>query len=371
MKPNDVGEDPGNTELPLAPDVSELRWVTPETAEELLTYERERNLVRAGPPAVGREPRLLSRLVARVLGRTRDTMFPGPERKRLRSSIEVTRSSLSYALAKGEAAGSWTVSAHNLLTAAAEEARGGDLDSGWKYLHEAGRQALYGMEDASLQGRANALLLEAQEKLSGWRSDAVKALLLLPSRVARGRDGQDVRAAVRPMPTPELRERLYVATSIRDEHSDNVYFRNRLLRRQMLVISVAMTLLVSLFVYLLSGDRIVVGGKLIEDSLRAPALLAAMSLGGIGACLSALIGFSSSSPEAKIPAHLANVIVTATRPLIGALSGVVAALVVASGTLKPPGGVWLVIAFAFGFSERLVVGALDKVGKGAKEGDSS
>src|SRR5882724_9107255 len=124
MKPNDVGEDPGNTELPLAPDVSELRWVTPETAEELLTYERERNLVRAGPPAVGREPRLLSRLVARVLGRTRDTMFPGPERKRLRSSIEVTRSSLSYALAKGEAAGSWTVSAHNLLTAAAEEARG-------------------------------------------------------------------------------------------------------------------------------------------------------------------------------------------------------------------------------------------------------
>jgi hypothetical protein len=95
-------------------------------------------------------------------------------------------------------------------------------------------------------------------------------------------------------------------------------------------------------------------------------LLVGILFGGIGACLSGLISFASANSGQRVPERLANVTITSTRPLIGAASGLAAVLLIDSGLLplaRTSEAILVIAALAFGFSERLVVGALEKVSK--------
>jgi len=266
-------------------------------------------------------------------------LFRSPERKRLRATIGALRLGARGGLQLETGVGATFL---ELLEKADAEARAGDLDGGWKYFHEANRLWLTALPMANVEASIKTLATEAAAKLPSWRRAAIKDLLSGLS----DKSSDEQRRAV-------LREALFV----RDEHSNNVYFRNRLLRRQMAIAGGSLLALCAAFFGLL---RLVVGPgeDLSASRLLTPETLGlCMILGGMGACLSALITFASSSTEQKIPEHLANVFVTFSRPLIGAVSGLVAALLLASGAIDF-GKVALLTPFAFGFSERLVVGAL-------------
>jgi len=284
-------------------------------------------------------------------------LFAGPERKRLRASLEVAYSHLR-AVPAAPASPAWAASARDLLDQADVEVRRGDLDSGWRYLHEAERLLLRGRSKAEIDACATALLLEAKQKLDGWRRQTVETLLAdhadraLAGEVASGKEE----------PSPAVIERLAEAMQIRDEHSDNVYFRNRLLRRQIVAISLAMLCLVVGFLSITAPVTFELASDPLRGGLKINGLnvLVAMLLGGIGACLSALIGFATAGTM-RIPAHLSNVLITLTRPLIGAISGLVALLVIASSSSSLSSSIWLITALGFGFSERLVLGAIGKL----------
>jgi 8-oxo-dGTP diphosphatase len=320
--------------LELAEDVDEVEWMTREAAEERLTHDEAREVVqRARPPRVA------------APGAPSITRWKAPERLRLTSDVEVAKTQLSLTLARATSAGEWSREAFLLLESAEAEARSGDLDNGWKYLHEAKRLELFGLDMETLSARKESLAREAASKLGGWRKEAVANLLA----------GLDNLGATAPI--EHWRTVLYEAQKTRDEHSDNVYFRNRLLRKQMMWISGVLCALVVLFIVLLAsgaGSVDVTGKK-----LELGPMLVAMNLGAMAACLSALITFATSTTQLPLPTHLANVSITLTRPLIGAVSGAAALLLLKSGGVTMGAGATPWIApFLFGFSERVVVGAL-------------
>jgi hypothetical protein len=95
------------------------------------------------------------------------------------------------------------------------------------------------------------------------------------------------------------------------------------------------------------------------ESLASPWLLAvATVLGGVGACLSGLL---SLTVLGQFPGQFESFSVTSARPLVGLASGLVAALLANSNLVVfEAAGAVAVIAFAFGFSERLIIGAVQK-----------
>jgi hypothetical protein len=272
------------------------------------------------------------------------TRFKAPERLRLTSEIEVARSQITKTSASTPTA-EWVRPAEDMLERAEAEAGSGDLDNGWKYLHEARRQELFGLDLETLGARKQALEQEASQKLGGWRKEAVARLLAELDPPGSGGSVE------------RWRKLMYEAQKTRDEHTDNVYFRNRLLRKQMTWIAGVLTGLVLGFIGLLWDG---VGEKgLTGTALEVKPVALSMVLGAMGACLSALITFATSTTQVSIPGHLANVSITLTRPLIGAVSGAAAVLMLKSGVVAAAAGAMPFLApFLFGFSERVVIGAL-------------
>jgi len=296
----------------LAGDVTFAMWVPLPVAHALLTHaEQKEYLAALEPPPLRARTEARSRLQAALTS---------PERARLTAETEVLRSKLAPIAA----------SPRTLVDRAAREARWGDIDAGWKLLHEARRRSFDHLDEATVSVEAIALEQEATEKLSGWRRDAVIAL----AKVAQEKDNG----------VSHKRSALVVATRIRDERGDNIYFSNRLLRKQMTPIA------------------LILFASLVAFALFERAVIPPMLLGACGACLSALITFARSTTRLKIPDHLANVLVTLMRPLIGAASGLVAYLFLTSGLFKEATHLWY-LAFAFGFSERLVLAAVESAEK--------
>lgn len=249
-----------------------------------------------------------------------------PERKRLESDIEMSRARIDKTDPR----------VTKLLDLATDEAGSGDLDNGWKFLHQAQRIVLEGSSDAVIDAVRVALREEAT-KVPEWRKSAVVKLLDMKTK-----------------------ESTVKAVELAHEHSDNVYIRNRLMRRQMSIIFIVLACtLVALISALRWSPEVTASG------MTAGAACRAVILGTLGACLSALLTFSSTSTEQNIPARLANVYITITRPLIGATSGLVGLLMLTSGVLNLPIVSGWVVPFLFGFSERFLLGALQ--GSSGKE----
>jgi hypothetical protein len=244
-------------------------------------------------------------------------VFEPPERKRLLSEVRLFETSSPELL--------------RLKQAAEAEGLHGDLDAGWKTIHQAERHAVVDLSDQRLLSARVSLEAEVQSKLTGWRRLACINLLDLKTR-----------------------EGLVEAMRLRDEHFDNLYFRNRLLRTQMMTIG--MLLLLGLGGYVVITWQV---PGLSLDRLDLANVVGAMVLGSIAACLSALMTFSSASVDQPIPQRMANVTITATRPLIGAASGLVGLLAVQAKLINlPASGVGWIVPFLFGFSERMVYGSL-------------
>lgn len=291
--------------------------------------------------------------IPRLLGQH----FIAPERKRLAAEVTVLSARLSRMTA-GKDVGKldWAAAARGFLEAADREWRGRDLDAGWKYVHEAARQMIGGLSDGELAAAVQVKRQEAETKLAGWRREAVRVLLAEPGQEPSGKAATKI----------DTRTALRQATALLDEATDNAYFKMRIVRRQMAFLSFTLLALCIGFVVILAcADAYAPmrGGRLTTAVMGG-----GMILGGMAACLSGLISFAQSSPEQRIPAHLANVTITLVRPVIGGVSALAAMLFLDADILNFSSGIspW-VVAFAFGFSERLIVGAVDNLGSRSKE----
>jgi hypothetical protein len=265
--------------------------------------------------------------------------------QRLETKIASMQDALDGYAAAGET-GDWIKATGRALARAEQSRKDRCYDRAWEHLHEARQEEVLGYGDERVRVTAATLHSEATSKLASWRQgSAVEHLAPLLNCQNPGK---------------EERMKLREAMKIRDEHYDNQYFKLRLVQKQvslLLWMLLCLLLLFALLFYLRHSDLTSV------KAVISPAkLVAGILVGAIGACFSGLLSLVATSPTGTIPERVASTTITFARPAIGAVSGFAAILLLSAGLLgELPATTILAFAFAFGFSERLAIGALEKV----------
>lgn len=326
-------------------------------------------------------------------------------RRRLVASIQALRGEFGLDLqgpsgeklaAQGHAG--WRVRAALLLDQAEHASRYGSLEEGWRSATAAARCQIEGLSAPELVARARALRAEAASKLGSWRRTAAVGVLdaalgrgASPSafagslaevrraladpealaeepRAARGR-ALGALAAIEQSAAGEardpevLRAAVWLATLLRDEHSSNEYAKLGYLQKQLIGLFVLLALEVAWIAWQAEpawfrGPK----DAALEVSL---AFLQAVALfGALGGTFSAILSLARQPRGQRIPEHLNGLIVTCGRPLLGAAAALVLYAFTRSEFLVfglPSPALYLVVSFAAGFSEKLIVKSVEKL----------
>ena len=242
-----------------------------------------------------------------------------------------------------------------------------DLDGGWGAVHEAERFMIFGLKDVELVTRAVSLVAEARNKLGGgWRSQTVEALLAPLNLKECLKTGGTLNPKERRLLECALVESLGVV----NENSDNIYHRMHMVGKQLKILVVVCAFILAAT---LGGSCLLASA----DSAYAWENLAAVALAGaLGGVVSAMFQLSRVG-EAKIPDALLYGLITSGRPLLGAASALFIYFVMQAKLISffnvPTGSgleAGVVVGFVAGFTERLVLKAVDKVA-GSEKAESA
>jgi hypothetical protein len=273
--------------------------------------------------------------------------------QRLTASVENFEADFNYRLDREPALRElpWAKAIHKQLDTVRGHHRDGDIETAWRCFTSAARLELQHANAAELVTRAQALRQEAgAEKLSSaWRSKTIQDLL----------DATKIEDQL-PGKIDDVRWRLSEATRIRDEDADNRYYKVALVRGQRSLL--LLVLIVCILVLLGLAAAVDWHGDLADPSVGFIALVAVF--GALGACLSAIQSLGHAGATARIPEHVASSAITITRPALGAAAALGVYAIAASGILnialegEEAHLTILALAFAAGFSERLVLSAV-------------
>jgi hypothetical protein len=227
----------------------------------------------------------------------------------------------------------------------------GEVDAAWRCFKPAARLELEVVDPAELLTRARELRHEiAGGKLSStWRSQHLLELL----------DVEQVEGRL-PLGIEEVRGLISDATRIRDEDADNRHYRVALVRGQRSLL--LLILLICIAVLLCLAALVDWDSDLGDPTIGFVAVVTVF--GALGACLSAIQSLGKEGTHSRIPEHVAASIITITRPALGAAAALGLYAIAASGILnislegEEAHLTVLAIAFAAGFSERLVLSAV-------------
>jgi hypothetical protein len=220
-----------------------------------------------------------------------------------------------------------------------------NLQQGWVALQSARRAMRTNPNDKDRISRAAiALRREAEsEKITAWRSHAIKDLI--------GEPGGE--------PEPK---RVIDAVSLRDDQNNTTYFKIALRRRHLFRLFCLLLLGIGLCLLLTFLK------KLPPPFTEAKLVVAVILFGALGAAVSVSQGLLATELSAKIPAQQIGEFVVWMRPAIGATLALVMLIILyANEKLRIFGwdtnhvGVILAFAFVGGFSERFVVGAIERI----------
>jgi ADP-ribose pyrophosphatase YjhB (NUDIX family) len=226
----------------------------------------------------------------------------------------------------------------------------GEIEIGWRYLFQAELEQTAIVTDEpttittdnnkSLQRTALATLNEAEKKLKSWRLETIQAYLGKNGKLKEGITPGDV----------------YRARKIMQEHFTNMYIKVHTAGFQLgilALIALALVFPVVILLPLLSP----------EVSLNNTGLIFAIAMfGALGGCFSGIFSISRQSGGGKIPDQILQSWVTIARPVVGvvaalAMSGFLLSGIIQLGALSVP--LVLAVSFAVGFSERLLINALE------------
>jgi len=287
-------------------------------------------------------------------------IFGSPERDRLASAITEAWIDLDRQIQKATDAdrsqltAPWVRAAYRLLLDADRHLAALNLQSGWSSLEAALRVILLNAHEVGRTERAAVALRHEADKIGGWRAKAIKELICTD-------DGK-----VRPdLNTAEGRSRVADALAIRDDFFNTTYFKITLLRRHLF--QLFLLIWFAVLACLVLSDC-----ATMPPPLNDPKLLSAVVLFGIlGAVVSLARSLMSTDVSAKIPAQQIGAFLVWMRPGIGAAMALISlVLLEANAALKlldlssfdPRNrAVVMFVAFAAGFSERFIVGAIERV----------
>jgi hypothetical protein len=239
-----------------------------------------------------------------------------------------------------------------LLNQADERIKVRDLDGAWALLLEAERTEIARLSPQELKNRERIFRSEMDKVDSRWRRDAIKHLM-------DDFDDPDT-----------LASRLGAAQGLLDDYYQNQYYKHGLVLAHMRgLIAIAITALMTLLVLI---------GQISPDLLRSDdwdwkLLLVVLLFGVLGACFSATIKVQGDTAKSKIPEMTAGFSITLARTVLGATPALAAYAFLKAKVLTIGSGesstipAALAVAFAAGFSERLVLRLLklldDKAGE--------
>jgi hypothetical protein len=226
-----------------------------------------------------------------------------------------------------------------------------DFDSAWSYYNLAERNFIRYEWDANCRSNENypkvtadALWVEAEDKLEPWNKERVRKLLFNSEKL---NDKVSM-------------EQVVQAKRIIDHHDGNVQLKASSIQWQLTVLGAISSVLLIISLFILSNFSLLV-------SLGNGALIVLLcTFGALGGSISGIFSFSKISLKdaAEIPSQSLSAWLTIIRPLVGAVSALVMATFVLSG-LVDFGAIsanqLLAVAFISGFSERLILGAADKI----------
>ncbi len=360
-------------------EIDEVLWLTPDQALNRLSHAAEREFLQRhslDSPDVGSEA--LTNPPGRFLRACRwMTDRLDPQLNRLKARLQsvqerfgacTRRLDEEAAQQPGKTPDRWWVPAvRRSLDKATEALEQRDLDGGWGALHDAEKFLVFGLNDVEVIARAISIKAEAQKKLgAGWRSQAVEGLLGTLNLKECLKTGGVMKPGERRLVEQALVESLTVL----NEGSDNVYHRMHLVGTQLnfLVAVCAYILAATLFGSFLLADP--------DSEYGWGRLVAVAMAGALGGVVSAMFQLSRVG-EAKIPDALLYGLITTGRPLLGAASAIFIYFVMQAKLISfftAPAGSSLeagvVVGFVAGFSERLVLKAVDKFA-GAEKADST
>jgi len=256
----------------------------------------------------------------------------------------------------------WASAARRLLTEAQMALDRGQIDQGWRLLHAARRAEILALDENELQHRATVLRAEA-DKLRSWRQKAVQRLL-------GTQESPEANVGI---------GAVFEAATLRDEHYDNQAYKDQLLRTQMLVLVLILAAVMAPLLYVMTRAGAGQGGgasDLTETAVVSFGVIAIFGL--LGATVSGMLRASDSGQSARIPELTAAIRVTFMRILMGGASAVVLYVFLRSSLATALGQSLFseaiakaieqlqpytayALAFVAGFSERLVLRAVEAV----------
>lgn len=223
------------------------------------------------------------------------------------------------------------------------------VNEGWRCLHEARRLELFALTEEELAVQASILPAEIhkQNEFENWRKNAV--MTLTDAEAVKNRSADATRQA------------LYLSACIRDEQFEDDYYRLSLVSAATMWMSLALALMLGLI--LSQWDDL--APRLGITSLISMPMIAL--LGALGGGFSALVSFTRIAADKRIPGRIREALGFVARPVIGAISAIIVigayqtGVVQITGATSETGWLILLLAFGAGFSERLVMAAMERI----------
>lgn len=245
----------------------------------------------------------------------------------------------------------------NLLNQAEQAIKDGRIFSARRLSKEAERLELSLVSDEQLLARAYSLQYDTPIRFNSTLSGQVIDIL---------GDADEVRKQAVDASDTTWKHRIIEAVRIRDKLVEDLHAAKDRVQRSLSLLCWALVgFVASLFYILWTTPSLIMEfyGILGPTNDYANPYLrlfgAALCLGGIGACLSAMMNFTYFK---RAPGEFETIWVTLARPLIGATSGFIAILLTPILPMNFENQVVGVcaLAFLFGFSERLVIGTVQR-----------
>jgi hypothetical protein len=277
--------------------------------------------------------------------------FEPHERHRLKAAIESGKIQLDQIGGIGtNKSDPWWKEAESHLNMASTYLVAEDLHQGWGSVAAAHRALLADPNNSGALEDALTGLRREVEKITGWRAKAITDLIGTP-------ENKLVSAPF----TERTRAQAIAAIAYRDEYFQTDYFKILLRHQHLKLLSALLWSTIGIILILSHCD--ILPPPLDQTKLVAGVIL----FGAMGAVLSVARSLLAADLSAKIPAQKMGAFVIWMRPGIGAAAALISFVLLQAKVfrlfdLEPDKPTTIfAIAIAAGFSERFIVGAIERM----------
>jgi 8-oxo-dGTP pyrophosphatase MutT (NUDIX family) len=348
-------------------EVAEVFWLPHKVAHARLQYPLEQALVDVCQAPSS--PSFFLVMWFRTIKRRWLKLFRPVSLQRLESTIQIFEPELEALIEdqnikRGDKLPlGWDKRSTQLLEKAKKALDDFDAELGWRCWKAADRFRLYGLGTEDLKTQARIILNEGSDEEKGltkWRGKSIQELLAHQAgKLKEQLNPGDVTRAKR----------------ILDEHQDNVYHKYIILKSRLRLLTVISWIAIGTWIWWPPLSPVVKSATAVANLTGEAPLVPARRLwlavilsGVLGATFS---GFSSSialdQKKNRIPDVLSTSTLTFARFSIAMVSAIVISIFLLSGVLNLPKPtsleLLLAVAFAAGFSDRLLLRAIESVSK--------